>query len=89
MVTRYEFLLCTVGSTTPLIAVNLGKPAPDSAGTIRIALSVQLLGQSLGAMDGIDCRIEHLLGNGACRLRLVCHIIDVVDGDNEWRERCG
>ena len=37
-VTRYDLLLYAAGSTSPLRTVSLGRPQPDSAGTIRLGL---------------------------------------------------
>ena len=42
LVQRYDFLLYALGSPTPVLVVGLGKPAPDAARTIRIALSAIL-----------------------------------------------
>ena len=67
MVTRYEFLLYNVGSTTPLIVVNLRKPAPDSAGTIRIALSTILVPRPAGGIP-YEARIAAVgSGGGSSR----------------------
>lgn len=39
LVTRYDFLLYTLGALTPSRVVNLGKPGPDARGTVRLALA--------------------------------------------------
>ena len=51
MVTRYEFLLYALGSSTPLRTVDLGKPTPDAAGTIRIALNTILIPMPAGGVE--------------------------------------
>ena len=42
MVSRYDLLLYSAGSGSPARTINLGKPVPDGAGTIRLSLAALL-----------------------------------------------
>jgi hypothetical protein len=48
LVLRYDFVLLAAGVNNPARIVSLGKPAPDSAGTIRIALAAILIPMPTG-----------------------------------------
>lgn len=43
LVLRYDFVLLAAGVNNPARIVSLGKPTPDAAGTIRVALSTILI----------------------------------------------
>ncbi|MGC4083757.1 MAG: hypothetical protein QM736_17010 [Vicinamibacterales bacterium] len=59
---RYELHIFRVGSSEPLLTIDLGKPSPDDDGVIRVAVEDVLNVDALSTM-ALEARIA-TIGNG-------------------------